>query len=131
MPLLSVVRSTACGDNANHPRLGRRSAGLARATEASAAPLAAEHEASEAARRAAEAGEGEGSRWEEDHAAFQAAYRAAQERRRRGEAAVPFMTENATGGLGARDGGRSFGVEMEFDTHKTGRKTLAMSTSAA
>ena len=91
--------------------------GMARATEVAAGPLAADHAASEAARQAAaEAGGGEGSTsWEDDHAAFQAAYRAAQERRQRGEAAVPFMTENATGGLGARNGGRSFGVEMEFD----------------
>jgi hypothetical protein len=89
--------------------------GLARATEASAGPLAADHEASVTAGQAAAAVPGGGSNWEEDHAAFQAAYTAAQERRRRGEAAVPFMTENATGGLGARNGGRSFGVEMEFD----------------
>jgi hypothetical protein len=89
--------------------------GLARATEVSAGPLAAAHDASVAARQAAEAAEAGSSRWEDDHAAFQAAYVAATERRRRGEAAVPFMTENATGGLGSRVGGRSFGVEMEFD----------------
>lgn len=51
----------------------------------------------------------------EDPAAFQAAYRQAQQRRRRGEPPVPFMTDDATGGLGARDGGRGFGVEIEFD----------------
>lgn len=88
---------------------------MARATDAAAGPLAADHAASEAARQAAEAGGGGTSSWEEDHAAFQAAYRQAQARRQRGDAAVPFMTENATAGLGARNGGRSFGVEMEFD----------------
>lgn len=88
---------------------------LNRATAASAGPLAADHEASVAARQAADSAEAGESRWEEDPAAFQAAYAAAQGRRRQGETVVPFMTENATGGLGARDGGRSFGVEMEFD----------------
>ncbi len=28
---------------------------------------------------------------------------------------VPFVTDKATGGLGARNGGRGFGVELEFD----------------
>jgi hypothetical protein len=51
----------------------------------------------------------------EDPAAFERDYREARARRARGEDAVPYMTENATGGLGARDGGRSFGVEIEFD----------------
>lgn len=31
------------------------------------------------------------------------------------ETAVPFMTENATGGICSPDGGRAFGVEIEFD----------------
>lgn len=51
----------------------------------------------------------------DDHAAFQADYKAARDRQAAGDAAVPYMTENATGGLGARDGGRGFGVELEFD----------------
>jgi hypothetical protein len=50
-----------------------------------------------------------------DPAAFQAAYAAARDRRARGETPVPYLTENATGGLGARNGGRGFGVELEFD----------------
>jgi hypothetical protein len=51
----------------------------------------------------------------DDPAAFERDYREARARRRRGEDAVPYMTEDATGGLGARDGGRPFGVELEFD----------------
>jgi len=74
---------------------------------------------------------GGGSNWEEDHAAFQAAYTAAQERRRRGEAAVPFMTENVTGGLGDRIGGRSFGVEMEFDIEPGVDRRQALQNIAA
>ncbi|MFC5148979.1 amidoligase family protein [Streptomyces aureoversilis] len=53
--------------------------------------------------------------YEEDFDAFQRAYDAARERTARGEAAIPYLTEDATGGLGARDGGRGFGVELEFD----------------
>ncbi len=51
----------------------------------------------------------------EDPAAFQHAYRQARERLDRGEPAVELMTQDATGGLGAREGGRGFGVELEFD----------------
>lgn len=47
--------------------------------------------------------------------AFDEEYRQAQARRRAGEEPVPYMTENATDGLGARAGGRGFGVEIEFD----------------
>ncbi|MEU2517044.1 amidoligase family protein [Streptomyces syringium] len=53
--------------------------------------------------------------YSEDFDAFQEAYDQAQARRRAGEPAVPYLTENATGGLGARDGGRAFGLELEFD----------------
>ncbi|MBV9024003.1 MAG: amidoligase family protein [Streptomycetaceae bacterium] len=51
----------------------------------------------------------------DDFDAFQRDYDAARERAERGEQVIPYMTENATGGLGARDGGRGFGVEIEFD----------------
>ncbi|GHG22729.1 amidoligase family protein [Streptomyces filamentosus] len=51
----------------------------------------------------------------EDFDAFQRDYDAARDRAERGEQVVPYMTENATGGLGAREGGRGFGVEIEFD----------------
>jgi hypothetical protein len=51
----------------------------------------------------------------DDPAAFQADYKAAKDRKAAGEAPVPYMTENATGGLGARGTGRAFGVELEFD----------------
>jgi hypothetical protein len=46
---------------------------------------------------------------------FQRAYREARRRRDRGEPPVPYLLEDATGGLGGRDGGRGFGVELEFD----------------
>ncbi|MFC8944124.1 amidoligase family protein [Streptomyces rochei] len=51
----------------------------------------------------------------EDFDAFQRDYDAARGRAERGEQVVPYMMENATGGLGAREGGRGFGVEIEFD----------------
>ncbi|MFI1258956.1 amidoligase family protein [Streptomyces netropsis] len=53
--------------------------------------------------------------YEEDFDAFQRAYDAARERATRGEGAIPYLTEDVTGGLGAREGGRAFGVELEFD----------------
>ncbi|MGV8847520.1 amidoligase family protein [Tessaracoccus sp.] len=48
-------------------------------------------------------------------ASFESDYQAALDRKEAGQAAVPYMTENATGGLCAPGGGRSFGVEIEFD----------------
>ncbi|ATM24741.1 hypothetical protein SMD44_p10242 (plasmid) [Streptomyces alboflavus] len=51
----------------------------------------------------------------ENFDAFQRDFEAARERAERGEQVIPYMTENATGGLGAREGGRGFGVEIEFD----------------
>ncbi|MFF5265363.1 amidoligase family protein [Actinomadura viridis] len=51
----------------------------------------------------------------DDPAAFQREYEAARARRGTEEEPVPYMLENATGGLGARDGGRAFGLELEFD----------------
>jgi hypothetical protein len=56
----------------------------------------------------------------QDIAAFQRSYDAAKERKARGEAPVPYLRENATNGLGARDGGRGFGVEIEFDLRHLG-----------
>lgn len=53
--------------------------------------------------------------YSEDPAAFQADYDAAKQRAANGEQVIPYMRENATDGLGARDGGRAFGVEIEFD----------------
>ena len=47
--------------------------------------------------------------------AFQRVYQQARDRIAAGQDAVPFMTEDATGGLGARGTGRGFGVEIEFD----------------
>ena len=92
-----------------------------RAAQAVLAEIGAEHAASAAAQQAAEApwpGD-ETPSYRDDPAAFQAAYDAARARRDRGEPAVPFLTENATGGLGVRDGGRGFGVELEYDFPET------------
>jgi hypothetical protein len=47
--------------------------------------------------------------------AFDQIYEEARARRASGEDPVEYMTENATDGLGARNGGRAFGVEIEFD----------------
>lgn len=94
--------------------------------------LEADREASEAALTAA------GIAWPDqpevsyldDPDVFQAAYASARERRAAGLPPVPYLTEDATGGLGARDGGRSFGVEIEFDfapgtDHWTARRAIA------
>lgn len=62
----------------------------------------------------------------EDPAAFQEAYTAAKTRIAAGEEPVPYMTENATDGLGSRNGGRGFGVEMEFDLDGTANRTEAL-----
>ena len=51
----------------------------------------------------------------EDHTAFQGDYNAARDRAAAGEPPIPYMRENATDGLGSRDGGRAFGIEIEFD----------------
>ncbi|WP_439681460.1 amidoligase family protein [Embleya sp. MST-111070] len=53
--------------------------------------------------------------YEEDFDAFQRAFRAARDRATRGEEMIPYLLEDATGGLGAREGGRGFGLELEFD----------------
>lgn len=61
-------------------------------------------------------------------AAFQESYDQALARRERGEPPIPYLRENATGGLGAREGGRGFGVELEFDLHglNAGEKQQAL-----
>jgi hypothetical protein len=87
-----------------------------RLREAVQADLSAERAAADDAReRALAVWEGPEVSYVEHPEAFEAAYRGAHDRRGRGEAAVPYMTENATDGLGARNGGRGFGVEIEFD----------------
>lgn len=51
----------------------------------------------------------------EDMSAFRAAYKAAKDRAAAGEPPIEYLTENATGGLGAPGTGREFGVELEYD----------------
>jgi hypothetical protein len=46
--------------------------------------------------------------------AFQEDYDAAKARLAAGEDPIPYLRENATDGLGSPEGGRGFGVEMEF-----------------
>jgi hypothetical protein len=65
-------------------------------------------------------------RYAEDHAAFQRDYKAAKDRLAAGEAPVPYMTENATDGLGARGTGRAFGVELEFDIAEGRNRAAAL-----
>ncbi|TMR99929.1 hypothetical protein EJK15_05345 [Nonomuraea basaltis] len=64
-----------------------------------------------------------------DFAAFRSAYDQAVERAARGEAVLPYMLDNATASLAARDGGRGFGLELEFDlpdhTARQGREAIA------
>jgi hypothetical protein len=50
-----------------------------------------------------------------DFEAFRTAYEQAAGRAADGAPVIPYLLENATAGLAARDGGRGFGVELEFD----------------
>ncbi|QCX82186.1 Putative amidoligase enzyme (plasmid) [Streptomyces sp. YIM 121038] len=52
----------------------------------------------------------------QDFEAFREIHDAAWNRELEGEEAVPYMLENATGGLGTRESGRGFGLELEFVT---------------
>lgn len=87
------------------------------ATRQVLAELGVDHAASQAAQHDARAAwpDDPDVSYLDDPAAFQSVYAAARARAARGEAAVPYLTENATGGLGSRFGGRGFGVELEFD----------------
>ena len=78
------------------------------------ADLAADHAASVRAQNT-DVAEDTSTSFVDDTDAFQAAYDAARARQAQGDPAVPYLLEDATGGLGARDGGRGFGVEIEFD----------------
>ncbi|MGW0802529.1 hypothetical protein [Nonomuraea sp. NPDC002799] len=49
-----------------------------------------------------------------DFAAFRNAYDQAAERAARGETVIPYLMDDVTAGLGARGGGRGFGLEIEF-----------------
>lgn len=77
--------------------------------------LAGFAEASRAAQARAAGQWSPGSAWAQDPALFDRHVTAARERKARGEPGVPYMRENALGGLGDREGGRGFGVEIEFD----------------
>ncbi|MCF6474049.1 NUDIX domain-containing protein [Nonomuraea sp. MG754425] len=50
-----------------------------------------------------------------DFGAFSDAYGRAVERGLQGEAVIPYLYDDATAALAARDGGRGFGLEIEFD----------------
>jgi hypothetical protein len=104
--------------------------GLGDARDDAGGVLEADHAVSEAAVDAA-VGAGEtGSSWAEDPTGFQAAYNEARARRQRGEPAIPYMAENATDGLGARDGGRPFGIEMEFEIDPSVNRARALQAIA-
>lgn len=118
----------AVGGQLQQHRAG--TADLRRAMRDVSADLSEEHQASEYARAVA------GEVWPdqpevsytEDFDVFRADYHEALARQARGDDPVPYMTEDATGGLGARDGGRGFGVELEFDFEPTvANRAAAMS----
>lgn len=89
---------------------------ISSATQTVSAVLARERVASIDAQTAAQQSWGPAEvSYRDNMDAFQRAYNAAKERFRRGEPPVPYLTENATDGLGARGTGRGFGVEIEFE----------------
>jgi hypothetical protein len=53
--------------------------------------------------------------YSQDMDAFQAVWDQARARQEAGDHRLPYQMQDATGGLGAREGGRSFGVEIEID----------------
>ncbi|WP_433180107.1 hypothetical protein [Actinoallomurus sp. CA-150999] len=59
-----------------------------------------------------------------NHEAFQRDYLRAVSLAERGEQAIPYMYENATGGLGSRNGGRAFGLELEISGPAISRPML-------
>lgn len=80
--------------------------------------LHADYQQSRVAQQAARAGfdaTSDGVSYSTDMAAFQTAWDTAKARIATGDTTLPYLTENATGGLGARQGGRSFGIEIEVD----------------
>jgi len=93
-----------------------------------ASRLAAAAAAEATSRARPERPEPDGPAWADDDntTAFQEEYNAARERRRAGESPVPFLREDATGGLGARNGGRGFGVEIEFDLSGVTNRAAAL-----
>lgn len=99
------------------------------AVVAAAAARAAAPAADPAADPAATDGEDAVS-YVEDMAAFQRLYRDTRARRDAGEAPIEYMTENATGGLARRDGGRGFGVELEFDLDPSVNRSAALAAIA-
>lgn len=74
------------------------------------ASLAAQQQA-----RATFAATENGPSYAEDMDAFQTSWDAARTHFESGATSLPYLTENATGGLGARGTGRSFGIEIEVD----------------
>lgn len=58
---------------------------------------------------------GDNVAYAENMAQFQSAWDEAKAHFESGETALPYHYENATNGMGARDGGRSIGIEIEVD----------------
>jgi hypothetical protein len=73
--------------------------------------------------------------YSESMAPFQSAWDEAKAHFEAGETALPYMYENATNGLGAREGGRSIGIEIEVDfpddMHYTAKQRVARDIYAA
>ena len=90
--------------------------GIGEAIEVVTADLAQDRSDSVTAQASARATWGEPEvTYADNPAAFQEHYKAAKDKIAAGQNPVTYMTENATDGMGARDGGRAFGVELEFD----------------
>ena len=90
----------------------------AQAMQTVSADLRGEYDASlAAAQQARDAFDdgNDGVSYSESMAAFQTTWDEAKAHFESGETALPYMIENATNGLGAREGGRSFGLEIEID----------------
>jgi hypothetical protein len=102
-----------------------------RASTAVLGELAAEHDESvRAQERARSEPPAAGMSYMLNPSAFETAYRQAQQRVADGEQPIPYLTENATGGLGSRDGGRPFGVELEFDLPRDANHATALRSIA-
>jgi len=84
-----------------------------------------EEHAAEARRRWA-AAQNPQDTYSTNFAAFHEDYQAALDRKAAGEEPIPYMAENALGGLADPGSGRGFGVELEFDFPSSVNKSEAL-----
>lgn len=98
---------TELNERINQQRVGQRHVGFVLQSEQT---LLME---TMAANSAVELGDHD-TEYADDDLAFLHTYLSIRDRVPNEQVPVDYLTENATGGLGAQDGGRSFGVELEF-----------------